>query len=157
MTVGRTFDGHVLDMAELGVESATTLAELQSAFPDAQVTQLLNPPPPFPVVVITFLFPNSLNMQILSKRVGSKPCVVFVGEPWDSNSEFRQLRSLLLDLVRGQDVTGVNLAALDHVIAFTAAKDKVFMRTYALLLRKPAEGSVPRVKLVLSAPAADFK
>ena len=29
LVVGRTFDGHVLDMAELGVESATTLAELQ--------------------------------------------------------------------------------------------------------------------------------
>lgn len=30
------------------------------------------------------------------------------------------------------------------------------MRTYTLLLRKPAEGSVPKVRLVLSAPAADF-
>jgi ribosome production factor 2 len=29
LVIGRTFDGHVLDMAELGIESATTLAQLQ--------------------------------------------------------------------------------------------------------------------------------
>jgi hypothetical protein len=37
LVVGRTFDGHVLDMVELGVETATTLDDLQLAFPEASV------------------------------------------------------------------------------------------------------------------------
>ena len=33
LVVGRTFDGHLLDMVELGVTSATSFAELQAAHP----------------------------------------------------------------------------------------------------------------------------
>mmetsp|Transcript_9816 Transcript_9816/g.12883 ORF Transcript_9816/g.12883 Transcript_9816/m.12883 type:complete len:263 (+) Transcript_9816:302-1090(+) len=131
LTIGRTFDGHLLDMVELGVESSTTLSDLQEAYPGATID---------------------------SKRLGSKPCVVFVGEQWEATSEHRAMRSILLDFVRGQDVTGINLASLDHVISFTFAMEKIFMRTYALKLKKPKDSStnVPITKLVLSAPAADF-
>lgn len=130
LTLGRTFDGHVLDMVELGVESSTTFKDLQEAHPD---------------------------VELASKRLGAKPCVVFLGEPWDASAEHKALRSLLLDTVRGQDVTGINLAALDSLIAFTAALDKVFMRTYVLDLRKQSDSAAPKARLILSAPAADFK
>lgn len=60
----------------------------------------------------------------------------------------------------------VNLASLDHVLCFTVAPDssggecRIHLRTYALELRKPASdsgSSVPRAKLVLSAPSMDFR
>ena len=75
LTVGRTFDGHVLDMVELGIEGATTFEDLQKAFPEATID---------------------------TKRLGSKPCVAFVGEAWEQSIEHKQLRSLLLDFVKGQ-------------------------------------------------------
>lgn len=63
---------------------------------------------------------------------------MFVGEPWDADSQHKQLRSLLLDLVRGQDVTGINLASLDHVISFTASMDKVPFTTSTDRLYHPS-------------------
>mmetsp|Transcript_45570 Transcript_45570/g.102903 ORF Transcript_45570/g.102903 Transcript_45570/m.102903 type:complete len:346 (-) Transcript_45570:142-1179(-) len=139
LTLGRCFDGHILDMAELGVEACDTLASLQLRVNAA----------------------NPLAGAVDAKRLGAKPCVVFLGEAWDQPaSDYKPLRSLLLDFVRGQEVAAINLASLDHVIAFTAANGKVMMRTYALKLRKPDPGAgsnVPRTRLVLSAPAADFR
>jgi ribosome production factor 2 len=104
------------------------------------------------------MFLHLICIQIDTKRLGSKPCVVFVGEQWEATSEHRNLRSIFLDFVRGQDVTGINLASLDHVICFTLATDKIYMRTYSLQLKKPADSSsnVPKTRLVVSAPAADF-
>ena len=138
LVLGRTFDDHILDMAEVGVESITTIQALAKQYPAAQF-----------------------------KRLGSKPCVVFLGDLWDIEEGHRNLRSLLLDFVRGEDVTGVNLASLDHVIVFSAALEKIFMRTYTLLLKKRGDSSsstgagsedlVPRSRLVLSAPSMDLK
>ena len=134
LVLGRTFDSHVLDMAEFSVESVTTTQALAKQYPAAQF-----------------------------KRLGSKPCIIFLGDLWDIDEGYRNLRSLLLDFVRGEDVTGVNLASLDHAIVFTAALEKVFMRTYTLLLKKKsganidAESAPPRSRLVLSAPSLDLK
>jgi hypothetical protein len=48
------------------------------------------------------------DAHIGTKRLGSKPLVCFLGEAWDAaGSEHSRLRSLLLDLVRGQDVSKV--------------------------------------------------
>lgn len=49
------------------------------------------------------------DAHIGTKRVGSKPLVCFMGEAWDvAGSEHSRLRSLLLDHVRGQDVSKVS-------------------------------------------------
>lgn len=130
LVVGRTHDGHMLDMVELGIEDATTLDEMKQIFPGAE-----------------------------SKRHGSKPCLLFLGDPWENDEGHRSLRNLLVDLFRGEDVEGINPASLDHVICFTAALDKVFMRTYSLHLEK-APGHVtgpPKTRLLLSAPVVDFR
>lgn len=133
LIIGRLFDNHVLDIVEFGVESVTTIQILAKQYPAAQF-----------------------------KRLGSKPCVIFIGDLWDIREDHRNLRSLLLDFVRGEDVTGVNLASLDHVIVFTAALEKIFMRTYTILLKKKGDSTdinrsnAPRSRLVLSAPSMNF-
>ena len=37
LTVGRTFDGHILDMAELWIDSSVSIADLHEAHPGAKV------------------------------------------------------------------------------------------------------------------------
>ena len=98
------------------------------------------------------------NPATETKRLGSKPCVLFLGEMWENNEEYKHVRSLLLDMVRGDEVQAINLASLDHIVVFTAALDRIYMRTYTLLLKKPSSGTtnVPNSKLLLSAPNADF-
>jgi ribosome production factor 2 len=40
LTIGRMFDGHLLDMVEVGIDACTTIQELHKAFPDATVSTL---------------------------------------------------------------------------------------------------------------------
>ena len=36
------------------------------------------------------------QVSAASKRYASKPCLLFVGEPWEADAVFRPLRNLLL-------------------------------------------------------------
>ena len=38
-----------------------------------------------------------------------QPCFIFRGEQFENDEEFKQAKSMLLDLFRGQVVTGLNL------------------------------------------------
>mmetsp|Transcript_35195 Transcript_35195/g.47553 ORF Transcript_35195/g.47553 Transcript_35195/m.47553 type:complete len:337 (-) Transcript_35195:72-1082(-) len=130
LVFGRTFDGHILDMVELGIMGAKTLADQQQ----------LNPNTEF-------------------KRLGSKPMILFLGEKWEAEEEYRSVRNLLLDFFRAEEISQINLASLDHVIVCTAANDMIYMRTYMLHLKKPASATsnIPNTRLYLSAPSVDFK
>lgn len=54
----------------------------------------------------------------LHKMLGTKPCLIFVGE-WDSEDRYKRLRNFLMDYLRGPDVDRVNLAGLEHVLVLT--------------------------------------
>ena len=129
LLLGRTFDGHILDMLELGINDCVTIDDKIASHPGTEF-----------------------------KRLGSKPLVLFLGDRWENEMDYKSSRSMLLDLVKGSEDSGkINLASLDHVVCFTAAQDKILMRTYMLKLKKPTDGSnVPATKLLLSAPCADF-
>ena len=49
---------------------------------------------------------------------GSKSCLMFAGVSFadPANKEFQRLKNLLMDFVRGPDVTNVRLAGIEHVI-----------------------------------------
>lgn len=88
---------------------------------------------------------------------GSKPCFVFLGEAFETQEKFRQLKEILLDFFRGEVVETINLSGLDRVIVCVAAKEKVAFRHCAIVLKAPASGSeVPHVGLVETGPALDF-
>jgi len=83
------------------------------------------------------------------KRTGSKPMMVFVGDKWHLNSEYKRLQNLLIDLYRGDPVQKVVLSGLDHVMVFTAAdgmnsqndsKPFIHQRTYFCKLKKNPSG-----------------
>lgn len=80
----------------------------------------------------------------MSKMLGSKPSLLFVGE-WDDDRG-RRLKNFFSDYVRGQDVDKINLAGLDHVFVFTLWDDTLAIVPHRLRLKKSST-SVPRVTL----------
>uniref|UniRef100_A0A7S3QW93 Ribosome production factor 2 homolog n=1 Tax=Dunaliella tertiolecta TaxID=3047 RepID=A0A7S3QW93_DUNTE len=88
--------------------------------------------------------------------LGNKPCVMFVGERFESSESMKLARSLILDLFRGQPVSAINLAGVDRVIvAYAVDENKLLLRQYVVKLKKSGT-RVPRVVLVEMGPRLDF-
>jgi len=90
-------------------------------------------------------------------NVGSKPCLLFAGEPFadTTNIEMQRLKSLFIDFFRGPEVTNVRLAGIEHVLQFTAVENKVFLRSYKIFLKKSG-GRIPKCELEEIGPSLDF-
>jgi len=94
------------------------------------------------------------NSKIAS---GSKPCLMFAGEPFadTTKAEFQRLKSLLIDFFRGPEVDNVRLAGIEHVLQFTAVENKVLMRSYRINLQKSGT-KYPRVEMEEIGPSFDL-
>jgi len=88
-------------------------------------------------------------------QLNNKPCFVFAGEQFQHDPDFKQAKSVLLDLFRGQVVEGFNLTGLDHVIFVTAQDRKIFFRQYTIRFKKSGN-KIPRVELAEMGPSIDF-
>ncbi|KAJ8275072.1 hypothetical protein COCON_G00096970 [Conger conger] len=86
---------------------------------------------------------------------GTKPLLVFAGEAFDTDNEYKRLRSVLTDFFRGPNVTSVRLAGLEHLLHFTALEGKIYMRSYKVLLKKSG-CRTPRIELEEMGPSFDF-
>lgn len=86
---------------------------------------------------------------------GTKPMLVFAGEAFNTDTELKRLKSLLIDFFRGPTVVAVRLAGLEHVIHFTALDGKIYMRSYKCLLKKSG-CRTPRIELEEMGPSFDF-
>jgi len=89
---------------------------------------------------------------------GTKPCLLFSGEPFadTANTEMQRLKSLLIDFFRGPEVTNLRLAGVEHALQFTALEDRVYMRSYKIMLKKSGT-RVPRIELEEIGPSIDWK
>uniref|UniRef100_A0A7N8XSB4 Ribosome production factor 2 homolog n=1 Tax=Mastacembelus armatus TaxID=205130 RepID=A0A7N8XSB4_9TELE len=86
---------------------------------------------------------------------GTKPMLVFAGEPFETDHEYKRLKNLLIDFFRGPTVPAVRLSGLEHVLHFTALDGKIFMRSYRCLLKKSG-CRTPRIELEEIGPSFDF-
>ncbi|KAG7460696.1 hypothetical protein MATL_G00201440 [Megalops atlanticus] len=86
---------------------------------------------------------------------GTKPLLVFAGEAFDMDNEYKRLRSILTDFFRGPTVPSVRLAGLEHLLHFTALEGKIYMRSYKVLLKKSG-CRTPRIELEEMGPSFDF-
>ncbi|KAJ9582866.1 hypothetical protein L9F63_022790, partial [Diploptera punctata] len=68
--------------------------------------------------------------------LGIKPCLLFTGELFEHNHEFKRIKSLFVDMFKREDVEAVRLQGLEHVIMFTAIEDTIFFRSYRIMLKK---------------------
>ncbi len=62
LILGRLYDGHILDMIELGVEQFRTM--------------------------------HDISLGGMTKKVGSKPGLLFIGDHWDRDSSFKRIQNL---------------------------------------------------------------
>ncbi|XP_043918667.1 ribosome production factor 2 homolog [Protopterus annectens] len=86
---------------------------------------------------------------------GTKPMLIFAGDVFETDGDYRRLKSLFIDFFRGPTVPSVRLAGLEHVIHFTALDGKIFMRSYKVLLKKSG-CRTPRIELEEMGPSLDF-
>ena len=71
-----------------------------------------------------------------TKKIGSKPCVMFVGDQWAYEEPFTRLQNLLLDWFRGDKVDKITLKGLDHVVICTVLDSQVYVRHYAITFKR---------------------
>ncbi|KAF4522142.1 hypothetical protein B566_EDAN012604 [Ephemera danica] len=86
--------------------------------------------------------------------VNTKPCMLFVGPLWETG-DLSRVKSLFIDLFRGEVVETVRLQGLEHVIMFTATKDHILVRNYRITLKKSST-KLPRVELEDMGPSLDL-
>ena len=125
LVLGRTFDYQLLDMVEYGVVDASY--EGVEAF-------------------------EGVRKAIV--RLGSKPALVFQGELWDSGDDWAVQRSLWLDLLKADDLSRINLSALDRVFVLSALPpDRVELRHFAIRMR-PSTSKVTHGHTTWHCPSA---
>lgn len=63
--------------------------------------------------------------------------MVFVGDKFDSDPDYKLAKSILLDFFRGLQVDTINLAGLDRVMVVVAIGDKdLLIRQYSIKFKK---------------------
>ncbi|CAL5222366.1 g4720 [Coccomyxa viridis] len=90
-----------------------------------------------------------------SVQAGNKPCMVFAGEQFENDADFKLAKSMLLDMFRGRVVEKINLKGLDHVIFVAPVDRQLLFRMYAIKLKKSGT-KIPRVELVEMGPSMNL-
>jgi ribosome production factor 2 len=86
---------------------------------------------------------------------GSKPCLIFQGDLFETDPVFQAVKSIFVDIFRGDVVTNLSIEGLDHVISVTAIEGKVLFRHYGTVLKKSGT-RVPLIELEEIGPRADL-
>lgn len=87
--------------------------------------------------------------------VGTKPCLIFNGEPFDIDPDFIRLKCLLTDFFKGETPDNIRLQGIEHVLNFTAVDGKVIIRSYKIKLDN-STNKIPNVNLTEIGPSFDL-
>lgn len=87
--------------------------------------------------------------------LGTKPCLVFNGEPFEVDPDFVRLKCLLTDYFRGETVENIRLQGIEHVLNFTALDGKIYLRSYKVKYENSGT-KVPKISLAEIGPSFDF-
>lgn len=122
ITMGRTFDGQLLDMVEFGVDSYKPISEFKTS----------------------------------KLSLGSKPVLIFTGEPFETEYEMIRIKNLLNDLFCGPVANNIRVGGIEHVILFAANSGKIHMRLYIIEQKKIAGAAKPVVSTTEMGPRIEF-
>jgi len=106
-----------------------------------------------------FAVKNFKSMQSFKEpkhNLSSRTSVVFQGEEFENNADFKVMSNILLDFFVEQPTEFVNLACLDHVLIFTSQPGAILMRHYSIVLKKSGS-RIPRIELVEIGPSMDLE
>ncbi|CDW52947.1 Brix domain containing protein [Trichuris trichiura] len=87
--------------------------------------------------------------------LGVKPCLLFMGDEFESDPVFVRMKSLLIDFFRGPVITKLRLQGIEYALMFTAVDGKVLVRAYSIHL-KESSTTVPDVHLEPAGPSMDL-
>lgn len=87
---------------------------------------------------------------------GLKPCLIFSGDGFEKTPELKRLQNLLIDTFQREPAKAIRLQGIEHAIMCTAQDDKVYFRSYRIMLKKSAT-ETPRIELEEIGPSIDFK
>lgn len=62
--------------------------------------------------------------------LGIKPCLLFAGELFEHNHEYRRIKNMLVDMFQREKIQAVRLQGLEHALLFTAAENQIYFRSY---------------------------
>ena len=100
--------------------------------------------------------------SVPKKRIGSKPLMLFVGDLWQAELDYKNLQNLLTDFYRGQVVDKLVATGVDHLMVFTICRadntTRIHQRTYFCKLKKnPNNSKAPFPYLESCGPDLDFR
>ncbi|XP_014782033.1 ribosome production factor 2 homolog [Octopus bimaculoides] len=100
-------------------------------------------------------FKSMMDEKSSKVSLGTKPCLLFAGDPFEQDADYVRLKNLFIDFFRGAVVDNVRLAGLEHVIMFVAADGKIYMRNYKITLKKSG-CRTPYIELSDMGPSFEF-
>jgi len=100
-------------------------------------------------------FKSMQSFKEPKQNLGSRTCVIFQGEEFENNMDFKRIANILLDFFADQATDMVNLACLDHIIVFSSQPNKILMRHYSVILKKSGS-RIPRIELAEIGPSMDL-
>eukprot|EP00977_Amphora_coffeiformis_P007075 scaffold1536_cov166-Amphora_coffeaeformis.AAC.9 len=117
--------------------------------------------------ILRFKSMKDYGGQVPKKKIGSKPMILFAGDLWEQQDDYRNLRSLLIDFYRGDVVDKLIVSGLDHLLVFTLAAAPVsgtdttqvllHQRTYFCQLKKDSNSTTPLPYLQNCGPDLDCR
>ena len=87
--------------------------------------------------------------------LGSKPCMVFLGDRFETEPALVMAKNILMDIFRGKPATRINLKGVDRVIICTALEDAVMFRQCVIRYKKSGT-RLPKCELEEMGPSFDF-
>lgn len=106
--------------------------------------------------VVGETFKTSAEIGNGSYTPGTRPAIIFHGEPFDNDEDFKRIKSLLLDTLHLDDTPVINLRGVDRVIVVTATEQKnILFRQYRVKRLKSGQ-KCPHISLLEIGPHIDF-
>lgn len=87
---------------------------------------------------------------------GIKPCLIFAGEPFQTDPTMTRVKNLLTDYFRGETVENLRLQGIELALSFTLIGGVIQLRAYRILLKKSGT-RVPRIEIEEMGPSMDLK
>lgn len=86
----------------------------------------------------------------------SKPCMVFLGDAFETEPKMRQLKNVLVDFFRGRVVKALNLQGVDRVIVVADAGNGRALFRQCVIRYKRSGTALPKIELTEAGPHMDL-
>ncbi|KIX98847.1 uncharacterized protein Z520_05308 [Fonsecaea multimorphosa CBS 102226] len=131
------------------------------------------------MVELLLLVPKDEPQSEVKLQIGveMKPLILFAGSQWDDTSSsaqatlYQSLRSIMLDLFQGEEVSSIDVAGLQYLLMIAAgespnssgdpndptSKPVLHLRWYRIRTMRSNSPKIPRVELEPIGPSFDFR